>query len=262
MAQTTRGATRRSVRDPKEMMRLGAWASLACIAVLLAIIMAQTETGLRRIAGAFGTDPATRSTSPQLAIRPFDPEVEARRLNEAVRVLAADRDRLLARIGTLERNLDATGSIPPVAPTATPASPPPVVSAPETTATAAPPPARPATGAAPPMASERLSAAHSATANASESVATRTEFGIDLGTSATIEGLRTQWATLKSKQPALFEGLRPIVAVRDGAKGLELRLIAGPLANAGAAARLCAALSAGGLTCQPAVFDGQRLALQ
>ncbi len=244
MAQTTRG-TKPSVRDPHEMMRLGAWASLACIAVLLAIITAQTENGLRRIAGAFGSDPAQTRTAPQLAVRPFDPESEARRLNEAVRVLAADRDRLLARIGTLERNLDTTGSIPPTAPTTPVTSAPlPTLSAPETTAPGAAQPARPA-AAAP-----------------TESVATRTEFGIDLGTSTTIEGLRAQWTTLKARQGTLFEGLRPIVAVRDGAKGIELRLVAGPLANAGVAARLCAALSAGGATCQPAVFDGQRLALQ
>jgi hypothetical protein len=247
MAQTTRGA-KPSARDPYDVMRLGAWASLACIAVLLVIITAQTETGLRRIAGTFGSDPAQTRTGPQLAVRPFDPESEARRLNEAVRVLAADRDRLLARIGTLERSLDTTGSIPPVTPAAPVASSPlPTLSAPDTTAPGAAQPTRPAAPAA---------------AAPTESVATRTEFGIDLGTSATIEGLRAQWTTLKARQGTLFEGLRPVVAVRDSAKGVELRLIAGPLANAGMAARLCAALSAGGTTCQPAVFDGQRLALQ
>jgi hypothetical protein len=54
-----------------------------------------------------------------------------------------------------------------------------------------------------------------------------------------------------------------VVAVRDGAKpgALELRLVVGPLANAGVAARLCAALADAGLTCAPAIFDGQRLAL-
>lgn len=244
MAQTARGE-KPPTRDPRDMMRLGAWASLACIAVLLAIITAQTESGLRRIAGIFGSDPTQTRIGPQLAVRPFDPETEARRLNEAVRVLAADRDRLLARIGTLERSLDTTGSIPPAAPAVNAASPPPALSAPETTA--APGAASPARPAAPAP---------------TESVATRTEFGIDLGTSATIEGLRTQWTAHKARQSTLLEGLRPIVAVRDGAKGVELRLIAGPLANAGVAARLCAVLSAGGLTCQPAVFDGQRLALQ
>ena len=76
--------------------------------------------------------------------------------------------------------------------------------------------------------------------------------------------MRTLWTRLKANQPGLLEGLRPIVALREGQRGgaPELRLIAGPLANASVAARLCAALAAAGQACQPAVFDGQRLALQ
>jgi hypothetical protein len=99
---------------------------------------------------------------------------------------------------------------------------------------------------------------------AAASTATRTEFGIDLGSAATVEGLRTLWSSVKGSHAPLLEGLRPVVAVRDGAKpgALELRLVVGPLANAGVAARLCAALAAAGLTCEPAVFDGQRLALK
>ena len=87
---------------------------------------------------------------------------------------------------------------------------------------------------------------------------------VDVGGNASIEGLRSLWGTLKSAQPALFDGLRPIIAVREGQKpgAVELRLIAGPLPNASIAARLCAALSTAGQSCQPAVFDGQRLALQ
>ena len=65
-------------------------------------------------------------------------------------------------------------------------------------------------------------------------------------------------ATCGSSQPpdanVSFEGQKP------GA--IELRLVVGPLPNASIAARLCAALSAAGQSCQPAVFDGQRLALQ
>jgi hypothetical protein len=62
----------------------------------------------------------------------------------------------------------------------------------------------------------------------------------------------------------MLEGLRPVIAIREGARpgAVELRLIAGPLANASIAARLRAALAAAGQACQPAVFDGQRLALQ
>ena len=72
------------------------------------------------------------------------------------------------------------------------------------------------------------------------------------------------WSNLKGTQPAMLEGLRPVIAIREGARpgSMELRLVAGPLANASIAARLCAALAAAGQSCQPTVFDGQRLALQ
>jgi hypothetical protein len=136
-----------------------------------------------------------------------------------------------------------------------------------------PPPAAPSAQANPPpqtaqspsSSQARISAGHLATGtSAAESVATKTEFGIDIGGNASLDGLRTLWTSLKSGQPALFDGLRPVIAVREPQKGggIELRLIAGPLPNASIAARLCAALSAANQSCQPTVFDGQRLALQ
>lgn len=92
---------------------------------------------------------------------------------------------------------------------------------------------------------------------------TRTEFGVDVGGGATVSAMRGLWISIRSTHPTLLEGLRPVVTIRDNSRGsTELRLIAGPLTNAAAAARLCGALSAAGLTCQPAVFDGQRLALR
>jgi hypothetical protein len=246
-------------------VRLGVWASLATIAVLVALVTANTETGIRRIASLLSTeapDPARGARSPALATRSFDAELEARRLGEAVRVLAADRDRLLSRVAVLERNLDdVTGSIPsttPAAPRLAPALPqiPPQAAAP----TPAPAPATPA-------APGRVTSAHNTalgTAGPAESVATKTEFGIDVGGNTSLEGLRALWANLKTNQPGLFDGLRPVIAIREGGKpgAIELRLVAGPLANAGAAARLCAALTAARQACQQTVFDGQRLALQ
>lgn len=103
-----------------------------------------------------------------------------------------------------------------------------------------------------------------AAAPSSETMLIKTEFGIDVGGDQSIEGLRNTWAMLRGSHPALFENLRPVVSVRDGQKpgALELRLVAGPLANASVAARYCAVLAGSGLACQPAVFDGQRLALR
>jgi hypothetical protein len=249
-----------------QLARLGVWISLATVAVIVAVFVARTENGIRRIATLLTPSEAARtSKAPQLANRPSDQEAEQRRLAEAIRALSADRDRLATRLTVLERNLDeVTGSIPPAAaklpqvPVVTSPLPPPATPSAQTNP--------PIQGSQPPPASQaRVAAGHLATGtSAADSVATKTEFGVDIGGNASIEGLRSLWSTLKSGQPALLDGLRPIIAVREGQRpgAVELRLIAGPLPNASIAARLCAALSTAGQSCQPAVFDGQRLALQ
>src|SRR3954470_9936139 len=250
-------ATRRT-----QLARLGAWISLATLAVIVVIFVARTESGIRRIAMLLAPAEAERiSKAPQLVNRSTGQEAEQRRLAEAVRNLTADRDRLAARLTVLERNLDeVTGSIPPKAAAqqspVTPTVPP----------SPLPAPAPPVQAGQPASTSQaRVAAGHLATgANAADSVATKTEFGVDIGGNASIDGLRSLWSSLKASQPALFDGLRPVIAVREGQKpgAIELRLIAGPLPNASIAARLCAALAAANQPCQPTVFDGQRLALQ
>lgn len=246
-----------TARRRTQLIRFGTWSGLATLSVLVAIVAARTEAGLHRIVMLIAPEPpaaARTAKDLQLANRAADQEAEQRRLSEAIRVLAADRDRLLARVTTLERNVeDVTGSIGQPATKTQAVQAVPLPASPPAPAAAAPVPSRVAAG-------------HLATGSpaATESVATKTEFGIDLGANATIEGLRTLWATLKQNQPGLLEGLRPVIAVREGQRSgaPELRLIAGPLANASVAARLCAALAAAGQACAPAVFDGQRLALQ
>jgi hypothetical protein len=278
--------------------RLAAWAALAIVSVLAVAIAARTEAGSRRLAASRLKSPSAEAvrvapvpTAP-MAANTFNSEVEARRLSEAVRLLAADRDRLLARISALEHNLDdVTGSIGPAkamgeasSSSAQPSLP---AQKPETAAvsiTMSPPTAPPGEPAAPAepvksapdvaagktardgAAPARIAAAHNAAVptNGSESVATKTEFGIDIGGDVSISALRTLWTTTKSGYPALLEGLRPVVAIRENGAGgkVELRLIAGPLANAATAARLCAALTAAGRACEATVFDGQRLALK
>ena len=252
-----------------QLARLGVWIGLATVAVLSAVLTARTETGVRRIATLLSpaqSEPvrSAKGAAPQIGNR-FDQEAEQRRLSDAIRALAADRDRLLTRINTLERSLDdVTGSI--AAPTGKVSPPTPLPSPPPSAANPAPP--APGTGQNPAGAPNqtRVAAGHLATSSptAAESVATKTEFGVDLGGNATIDGLRTMWSNLKATQPAMLEGLRPVIAIREGPKpgAMELRLVAGPLANASIAARLCAALTAAGQSCQPTVFDGQRLALQ
>ncbi len=92
----------------------------------------------------------------------------------------------------------------------------------------------------------------------------RTEFGVDVGTANSVNGLRALWrGLLKSRSNAPLATLRPIIVVKEGTNGLgmQLRLVAGPLNDAGAAARICAVLTENKRHCETAIFDGQRLSL-
>ena len=93
----------------------------------------------------------------------------------------------------------------------------------------------------------------------------RTEFGVDLGTANSVNGLRMLWlGLLKSRSNAPLTALRPIIVIKESTNGLgmQLRLVAGPLNDAGAAARICAVLTENKRPCETAIFDGQRLSLK
>jgi hypothetical protein len=93
----------------------------------------------------------------------------------------------------------------------------------------------------------------------------RTEFGVDVGSANSIGGLRALWrGLLKSRSNAVLATLRPIIAIREGSGGLgmQLRLVAGPLDDAAAAAKICAGLIENERPCETTVFDGQRLAMK
>ena len=91
----------------------------------------------------------------------------------------------------------------------------------------------------------------------------RTEFGVDVGGANSLSGLRALWRGLLKSNSALA-ALRPVIAVKEGRNGLglQLRLIAGPLSDAAAAAKICAALTESQRACETAVFDGQHLAMK
>jgi hypothetical protein len=98
-----------------------------------------------------------------------------------------------------------------------------------------------------------------------EAVATpvaRTEFGVDIGGANSVDGLRAIWRGM-SKSRAL-NGLRPIMMVKERPTGLgmQLRLVAGPLSDAAAAAKICAVLTESSRPCETSIFDGQRLAMK
>jgi outer membrane biosynthesis protein TonB len=269
------------------------WGSVAVCAVFaaaltIALVVSSHRGGLSAIAAK----PPAQTQLPSQRSQ-VQADYELARLNDAIRALAAERDRLVNRVEQIERSVgDITAAIPKQLPAAPPAStpvavapaqpaaptpvaetppPPPArpgaITAPQAQAKAAPAPAaqKPAAKQQPPTQTQAKAAAQPQAATAStDSVATRTEFAVDLGGEASIDGLRALWASIRGNHGAALEGMRPLVSVREGNKPgtVELRLVAGPLANAGAAARVCANLQATGVACQTTVFDGQRLALR
>jgi len=89
----------------------------------------------------------------------------------------------------------------------------------------------------------------------------RTQFGLDLGGASSMTGLRALWGGVRKAHPSQLAALRPVLAIHPGKNGLGLQVhvIAGPIPDAAAAAKLCAMLAADDRECETAVFDGQRL---
>jgi hypothetical protein len=105
----------------------------------------------------------------------------------------------------------------------------------------------------------------SETAPAKVATVLRTEFGVDVGGANSVGGLRALWrGLLKSRSNAALTTLRPIMVIKEGNNGLgmQLRLVAGPLSDAAAAAKICAGLIENERPCETTVFDGQRLAMK
>jgi hypothetical protein len=236
----------------RDLLRISLWAISAAAAMAVAVYSGSTSTGHDRLQQAFAEAHETLMPSGVKQARPLDAR-EGRRLVETVQVLVADRERLVARIATLEQSLDTvTGTVAKVEKSIQAPAPPPQITAPPVQ------PPEQITSSVSPPASEPLAApAHIPNA-------TKTEFGIDLGSASTVEALRTAWTLALRRHAVLLQGLRPLVQTRERprAAGAEFRLIAGPIANAAAAARICATLTASGAVCAPAVFDGQRLAVR
>ena len=269
--------------ERRGLMGLVAWGCGAALALMVAVFSARSESASQRLAEVL--PPVTQAA--RAALGPRDAEVDMRWLSATVRSLWADRDRLLARVTVLERNIhEVTGSIErenarganpapaaAAAPPPAPAPPPAAAAAPAAPVVATParPPAGPSVtatiAAAPPgrpgplLDWSRLDDSQIAAFGAPEPPASQGDFGIDLGGGANFGAMHGLWSSARTKHPNLLDGLRPLISIRESTKPgrLELRLVAGPVANAAAAARLCAALAAGGWACRPAVFDGQKL---
>ena len=211
---------------------------------------------------------APAAATPQPVARSSETEAETRRLAEAVRALTADRERLAARLGTLERSLeDVTGAIKQQA---TAASPPPTAPPRRAAAPAAPrqsqeaaltpavggrallPSRRPPCPGSSRNAASRRQGCPGGTGRRSCREPRRSRpgrtFGVDIGGAPNFDGLRVLWSSTRGGNAALFEALatgRGRAREQPRRKVVELRLVAGPLANAEAAARICATLVVG-----------------
>jgi hypothetical protein len=242
----------------REFFRIFVWGMVAAVSLTIAIFAGATEAGsdrarhaalqLREVVMPSGIKPA----------RPLD-AVEGRKLAETVRVLTADRERLLARIAALENNVDdMTGSIKrvekaarpvpttieqpfspmtamppqppaparpqPVLAAAPPAQAPPAVSAPPQPLPAAAPPSRlPAEEVTASLNTEDPSSAVPETTPAQAATppsrVARRQFGLDLGGGASEEALRPVWTAALRRHNALLQNLRPLVLGREQPRG-------------------------------------------
>jgi hypothetical protein len=242
------------------LLRLATWGAAAAVALLIAVLTATTDIGAKRLATT-AAKASGRSDRPPTVVAAPDPaqvarlaetESETRRLSEAVRTLHSDRERLLERIASLERNLeDVTGSIRQQAQTAAAPAPPPTVQ-----------PAEPAVSSATSETTGAVDRAPNGDAEASKPEP-QPALGIDIGGAPNFDGLRALWRSISKAHPDLVDGLHPVVIVREitRTRNAELRLIAGPLPDVETAARLCTTLAATRRYCRPVAFEGQHLVL-
>jgi hypothetical protein len=218
-------------------------------------------------------------TAPAVPPAPkFDPEAASRQLAQGVRTLADDRDRLATRLTAMEREMrDTNGATKQQIEAAKaeaikiakqappwPESAPPVpmtladVAVMVKTVSPAPSEAADPPAATPAVASTAEPGPPETTASVGQS------YGVDLGTAATMKALHQRWASLRAGHPQLFDGIQPMVSIKENPRTgrTELHLVIGPYANAETAAQFCDFVVPFRLNCQPTMFDGSRLAAQ
>jgi hypothetical protein len=257
------------------LWRQAGWGLAAAAALSVAVLSSSDDAALQKVAALLSS---LRMQQP--AAHAFDAETAARQLAQATRSLADDRDRLAIRLSTIEREMrDMSGAIKQQIEAAKteairtakqappwPESAPPVpmtladVAVMVKTVSPAPP------GAAdPPSPTGATSATNTAEPAPPGTTASLGQaYGADLGTASTMKTLHHRWASLRTAHPQLFEGIQPLVSVKQNPRTgrTELHLVVGPYANADTAAQFCDFVVPFHVNCQPAMFDGSRLALQ
>lgn len=275
-------APRRRRRELNSLLWLCGWGGFTAVALTALAIASQTEAAGERFRHIFAMNES--SAIARMPPRVAQLETETQRLAAQVRALTTDRDRLAGRIALLESSIDdMTGAIKKQA-TATAAAlaakvPPPTPGAPAT-APPNPPGANVSIAATETLASAAslapkgdraspqavpLPPARVATVSITgpdPPAAKQDDFGLDLGSGATIDAVRQRWNTVKANFGPLLSGMHPLAAhdQRPGAPGY--RLVVGPLPNSVAASGLCAHFSAARTACRAVKFDGEPIAQQ
>lgn len=279
------------LRDNTLMWRLSLWGGAATVAVAATLLILNSDLGLDRVVLALSQPaPAQQAAVEDTLLKRVEAQraEENRRLETRLRELAADRDKLSARLAALEQNFsDLTGSIKrdisAVAATAlaakqeTPqaAAPAPVLTAPPVT-TAAPivrpePAPQPSPAEVParadvaaekppqmvnvPMPPTRVATA----TQAAPEEPRKPELGVDLGGARSMEILQARWVAVKANFGPVIEGLRPLAGYDDRPGIIPYRLIVGPLPNGAAAAQICSRLHASKVPCRPVDYAGEKL---
>jgi hypothetical protein len=272
-AATSIAAKRPSAEQ--SLWRHTTWGLAAIAALGVAVLSSRDDGAAQKAAGLlafFGAQPAPPPA------HQFDPEAAARQLAQGVRTLADDRDRLAARLNTLEIEIrDASGATKqqieaakleaikiakqaPPWPESAPPIPMTLADVAVMVKTVSPAPADPAD---PPDAG--TAAASATDAMPAETTASVGQpYGVDLGAAATMKLLHHRWSSLRAAHPQLFEGVQPVVSLKQNPRTgrTELHLVIGPYANAETAAQFCDFVVPFRLNCQPTMFDGSRLAAQ
>jgi len=248
----------------RSLWRLVIWGTLAGVSLFIAIISAYSgHRATAAVASSYlvGSQAGDQETAQQraaladLRAQSMSNAEETRRLSEAVRTLAADRDQLASRVAGLERGYDnVTGSVKrPGAPLAAQANQPAINAAPAgraeapmtsgSTTGAASANSAASGSAAPTSAASALQATMAAaqpgmpsghgeeaksteaakgTADAAHSPAAEplppSGLGVDVGGAPNFEGLRSLWHTTKNNDPSLLDDFYPVVATRENSK--------------------------------------------
>ncbi|HWK95724.1 MAG TPA: hypothetical protein VNR39_09900 [Pseudolabrys sp.] len=287
------------LRDTSLVWRLSLWGGAATVAVAAALLVLNADLGLDRIVQALSQPaPGQQVALEDTLLKRVEAQrvEENRRLETRLRELAADRDKLNARLATLEQNFsDLTGSIKrdmAALAVTKPAAPAPALAPPPAVTHVAPKPearlepraeakpqdkqevALPAEGPVPaaegptaaatqppqtanvPMPPTRMAAAPTATPDEPR----KAELGVDLGGARSMEILQARWVAVKANFGPVIEGLRPLAGYDDRPGIIPYRLIVGPLPNAAAAAQICTRMHASKVPCRTVDYVGEKLA--